>query len=359
MPRNIKPGIQALYNHNGVKYFPFGSEPGSSIVLSAEPWTFLRAYFRKNIDKTRSENKYRFQRALYYSGLAEEFCRAAEVTRLPAKATLVYYGILNLAKCFICVKRKKLGDSVEHHGLSPSDKNDADIRITKKDRGHVSIFHEFAEALGSPTPHQCHYKFNDFLLHIPEVHEVSYRLGLLPDNKRNLLPIDIAILSDEEEDWLFTEMTYWKKHGVRLNTDKVHKDNRLRYFREPREVSDGRIILRCKRRKKLIWRSYKRIYRNICSDYKSLDIVTLLTRDGYRYYCDLNSPKYHHLAYSFMALFYLGTVTRYNPAQTELLLNGELRPVVSEMLTLAPKQFIYQLTSYMTESVCVVPYSKI
>ena len=162
---------------------------------------------------------------------------------------------------------------------------------------------------------------------------------------------------DEAEEWLFSELSYSKKHDARLKTEKVLKAARSRYFREPRE-ENGRVAFRCKRRKRFAWRSLPRIYANICSEYQSLDIATLLTREGYRYYCDLNEPTYHHLAYALMALFHLGTVTRYSPDDTEELLEGEFRPVISELLELSSKQLTYQLISHMTESICVVPYAK-
>ena len=87
-------------------------------------------------------------------------------------------------------------------------------------------------------------------------------------------------------------------------------------------------------------------------------MATLLRRDGNKFYCDLSNPEYHHLAYSFMALFHFGTVSRYNPEETEGLINGVIRPIVSELLSLTPNQFLYQLTSHITQNVCVVPFAK-
>lgn len=359
MPRPITPGKPALYHHSGVRYYPFGAKPGSALVLTSDPWAFLRAFLKKKSKRSRAENKVRFSRALYYSNLAEEFFRSAEAARLPARATLAYYGTLNLAKCFICVKGKSLGDSIEHHGLSPSDEEAKDIRVSKRARNYVNIFHEFVMALGSNQPTKISLSLKECLSHIPEIHEISFRLGLLPTDQRNLLPMDVDILVDEDETWLFSDMYYWKKHHARLKTELCYRGARKRYFRDGREDGDGKVNFRCKKRKRFRWANFERIYGNICAEYQAFDIATLLTRDGYRYYCDLNEPKYHHLAYSFMALFHLGTVTRYSPGLTEELLEGEFRPIISEVLSLSPKQLTYQLISHMTESVCVVPFAKV
>ena len=358
MARPITPGKPALYHHTGVRYFPFGAKPGAELVLTSEPWAFLRAFLQEKISKSRADNKIRFRRALYYASLAEEFCRSAESTNLPARATLAYYGVLNLVKCFICVKGLKLGDSIEHHGLSPSESGGIDIRVSKRAKKHVNIFHEFVVALGAPQPTQDDHTFADCISHIPEVHEVASRLELLPTNERVLLPIDVKVLVDDKEEWLFTDIYYWKKHDARMKTSLFYKNARKRYFRESRLDDEGRVLFRCERRKRFSWTNFERIYANVCKEYEDFDIAALLTRDGYRYYCDLSSPKYHHLAYSFMAMFHLGTVTRYNPGETEQLLDGRYRPVISEILSLTPKQLMYQLISRMTESVCVVPFAK-
>jgi hypothetical protein len=357
MARKLSPGKPAQFRHSGVHYFPFGAPPASALVLTSDPWSYLRAFLKGRLSKSRGENKIRFERALYYANLAEEFYRSAESAQLPAKATLAYYGVLNIAKCFICVSGKKLGDTIESHGLSPAQSGAADIQVSARARNHINIFHEFATCLGSAHPSREAVSLEQCISHIPEIHEVAYRLALLPDTKRNLLPVEVNVLVDDDETWLFTELCYWKKHEARLKTEKLHKGARAAYFRDPRE-EDGQVVYRCKRRKRFTWQNFERLFGNICNEYRALDIATLLTREGYRYYCDLNEPKYHHLAYSFMALFHLGTVTRYSPAKTESLLDGKYRPVIAEILALSPMQFVYQLTSHMTKSVCVVPFAK-
>ena len=358
MPRQVAETKIAEYHHTRVIYNPFGAKPGDSVVLTSDPWSYLRAHLRDKHRRSRGENRDRLKRAIYFSRLAEDFYKTIEATPLPARATLAYYSVLNLAKCFICASSHALGDRAEHHGLTPSPEAGADIRVTKRAQRGYNVFHEFVVALGYPQPTQNDLSFAECASHVPEIHEIMSRLGLLPDNRRHLLPIDIRVLTDKTESWLLSEVQYLKKQDNRLKTSRFLSGARRTYFRDSVEL-DGYVRFRCQRRKRFRWNNFERIFSNVCREYRSFDFCTLLTRDGYRYYCDLNEPKYHHLAYALMMLFHLGTSARYNPAETEELLEGEMRPVISEAMVLTPKQFLYQLISRITESICVVPFSKI
>jgi hypothetical protein len=358
MPSSVTNVKNAEYHHTRVIFNSFGARPGDSLVLTADPWSYLRAHLLEKHRKARGENKERLKRAIYFARLAEDFFKTVEPTPLPGKATLAYYSVLNLAKCYICMKGKLLGDAIEHHGLSPSHEADSDIRVMERGKKHINIFHEFVTSLGSPAPTKVDLSFKECIAHVPEIHEIASRLKLLPDNKRQLLPIDIDILTDLNSSWLLSEIKYLKKQDNRLRTNQFLSGARKRYFREPDEI-DGYVKFRCKRRKAFNWRNFERIYSNICKEFQSFDIVTLLSKDGYRCYCDLNDPSYHHLAYALMMLFHLGTIARYNPTQNEKLLEGEMRPVISEALALTPRQFLYQITSRITESICVVPFAKL
>jgi len=358
MARPVTEAKYAEYHHQRVIFSPFGAKAGDALVLTADAWSFLRANLGERHKKARGDNKLRLNRAIFFAQLAEDFYRTIEPTPLPGKATLAYYSVMNLAKCFICVKGKLLGDSIEHHGLSPSLAPDADIRVTQRSKNRINVFHEFVAALGSPLPTKVDLSFKECLSHIPEIHEIASRLRLLPDNKRQLLPIEVDVLTDTNDSWMFTEVKYLKKQDHRLRSNRFLDRKRKSYFRDASE-SDGYVNFRCRRRKRFNWSNIERIYRNMCNEYEDFDIVALLTKSGYRYYCDLNEPLYHHLAYSLMVMFHLGTVARYDPAKTKELLEGELRPVISETLALTPDQFLYQITSRITESICVVPFAKL
>ena len=359
MPKALTVGKPAIYNHGGVRYSPFGAKPGQALALTSDPWSFLGSHLRREKQKSRKERRVCFDRALYYAELAHSFFHASESTPLPAKCTLVYYGALNLAKCFICTRGKLLGESTESHGLSPSGETDKDIQVSKRAKNHVNIFHEFVVALGSEQPTNTHLSLAECISHIPELHELAVQTGALGARKRNFLPVEIQILVDASEVWLFSDFCYWKKNETQVEAAKIMAGERANYFLPQRQIEKGKVAHRCKRRKRFSWANFERIYGNLCKEYSKFDIAVLLGRDGYRYYCDLNKPRYHHLAYTFLILFHFGTLTRYNPKGTEELMNGEFRPVLSEAIELCPAQLLYQLVSYITETTCVMPFAKL
>ena len=71
----FKPGIIAENNYQTVKFFTFGVRPGTSLALTADPWSYLFAILSNEIPNTRGANRKRTERALYYSKLAEGFYR--------------------------------------------------------------------------------------------------------------------------------------------------------------------------------------------------------------------------------------------------------------------------------------------
>jgi len=87
--------------------------------------------------------------------------------------------------------------------------------------------------------------------------------------------------------------------------------------------------------------------------------VSILTPAGYRYYCDLEPGVFHHLCYSLMALFFIGSIVRYRPTAVGDTFAGELRPLATESLALIPRQFLYQIAGRIVGKECVVPFARI
>jgi hypothetical protein len=187
---------------------------------------------------------------------------------------------------------------------------------------------------------------------------MAFTLGHVAGNKRKFLPIDIRFLLSEEDDFLFTQVTFEKKQITRVNTDGFHSGARKNYFRDAVDLGEEQSY-RSKRRKRCTWDNLPRKYANICADYQAFDIASLLTARGYKYYCDLNSPIYHHLSYSLIMMFYIGTAARYRPSEMSELLESDLRPLISEALAVTPGQMLYHIVSLCTERTCVVPHATI
>jgi hypothetical protein len=357
MARAPEPGIPAEYEYQPVKYFPFKVGPAKPLVLTADPWSYLYAWLTQQ-RPAKGVGRRRYERALYYTGLAEGFYRAAETTQLPTKGTLAYYGMLNLIKCFISVRGVELEQKLEHHGLTLPHRTKSLIQVQDNSPNRVAIFHEFARSLGTPVAATERVSLTEVYSHIPEIHEIAFSLGLLNLTKRKFLPVKINFLVNGKKDRLFTEIRYEKKNDMRADTSNFLQGARAQYFQK-REERESWIVFRSKGRNRVTNTSFPRIYINILRRYTKFNIAAILTRDGYRYYCDLLPGHFHHLCYTVMAMFYIGSVARYRPTEMREVMESPLRPLLTESVATCPKQFLYQLASLTTNSVCVIPHAKI
>lgn len=353
-------GIQAKCNYQPVRYAHIKVAPGESVLLTADPWSYLKAHLIQKEKGSRGTNAANLRRAVYYAGLAEDFYNTARTTELPAVGVVQYYGMLNLVKCFISTCGVELENVIEHHGLSLPAGETTQIFTTgtAEAADGVNIFSELAKELGTPVEGREGYSFKEICSHIPELHEITNKLGHLQTTSRKYLPVSIDFLVNEQFNKLYTEFRYQRKHDSTLPTAKLMRGNRAAYFGNKREEK-GWVVFRSKRRKKLTTANWPIVYRNCLNEYDEFDLCSILTGSGYRYYCDLDPGKYHHLCYSLMAVFYIGTIVRYRPTVVADTFSSDLRPLVTEALAVLPQQFLYQMASRITGSICVVPHSQI
>lgn len=361
MGRPREQGKPAKYRYREVRYSHLGEDPGAPTVLSADPWGFLYANLSEHREKRQGKNKRCIERGLYYARLAEEFFRAGDSVDLPAKATLVYYGMLNLVKTFLSCRGVGLEEVWEHHGLTlPCDTGDRLKAKTINERRSKSIFQEFARILETPFDATFLLPFKELCAQIPEIHEIAYETGCVADRKQKFLPVEIRILVNDKKTRVFTEIRYDKRHQARLPTNKFLSGKRREGFLDSVEA-DGQVVHRSQRRRTLREKgaNWPRLYRSIQKEYADYDLVSILTRAGYRYYCDLKPGRVHHLCYTLACMFYLGTIARYRPAEVEKIMNSSRRALVTEAIAVCPQQFVYQLVGRVTKRVVVVPFSRL
>lgn len=356
MSKQLEKGEIALFKYNKLRFSFANLKAGDQQILTSDPWSLINSHLQQKIQTSRGNNRIFIERSLYFSSLAESFYKAANSILLPTRATLIYYGMLNLVKCFLSYKKIELETVHEHHGLNLPLGTEGTIQIKPKSNEGVNIFATFSEILGKKISHPININFRQAVTNIPEIHSLCHSLNLI--NKRKLLPINVEILSNPEHNKLFTEIVIQNEQKTKVDISKFLKGNRQNYFKEglPRE---GKIVYRSKLRKSYTKENINTIYQNILKEYSKFDLATILTNTGYRYYVDLKSAELPHLAYSLLCMFYLGTVARYRPNEANHLLQGTLRPVVSEFVNLSPNQFLYQICSILLEKECVMPFSSI
>ena len=328
-------------------------------MLTADPWLFLTATINQRLaEKPRGTKRKRTERALYFANLAESFFHSVKQSALPISGTLAYYGVLNLVKCFLSMNGIDLETKLEHHGLSLPLGQEQKIHVSKPNPNVLNIFHEFARLLGKPVKRKETHSLKNLSSHLPDIYEMAYTLGHVAGPKRGFLPIDVRLLFTDNEGYMFSEIAYEKKQLNRVDTGKFLTGKRKDYFESSYE-KESCLVHRSARRKPFDGENLKRIYSNLCKEYADFDISSLLTSRGYVYYCDLQEPKYHHLSYSLLMMFYIGTAARYRPSEMSELLSSDMRPLISEAIAVIPGQMLYHLVSLCTQRNCVVPHATV
>ena len=118
MARALDKGELALYKYNKLRFSFVDVSAGSQQMLTNDPWSFLNSHLQNISKGKRSTNREKTEKATYFASLAEDFYKAAESVELPAKGTLLYYGMLDLVKCFLSLNDVAIESVIEHHGLS-------------------------------------------------------------------------------------------------------------------------------------------------------------------------------------------------------------------------------------------------
>jgi hypothetical protein len=369
MSREKTKFVQARRNYNPVKYFPFGNEPGESYVLTSDPWNYLKAFLKNEHDKLKKRTKKngpikeKLNKALYFVSLAESFLKSAENVDMPTKGTLTYYYILNLTKAFLLVRDYDLETNTEHHGLSLNSSDTENLTISNNTKGSgIYIFQSFAKELGYTLNPGDKINLNDMVSNLPEIHELTFNLRLLNKTKRKFLPVKIEFISNE---------TRWTKLTYRICYEKKHKNTyRIEKFTTGEIASllvknddiDGQEVFISKQIRNLTHKSdtsWCSNYAELCNEIKKLNVRLMLTRQGYKYYIDLQPDKYDTLIYSYALMFYIGSVARYRPSLNEKILEGDYKAIISETMKSTPKQFLYQITGLITKKSCAIPMANL
>lgn len=362
--------IEAKKEYGPVKYFPFNCLPADPFILTADPWNYLNAWLESEIKKLKGKRNQHHARtglskALYFAKLAQNFEFSAKTLSLPIKALPVYYSALNLVKTYLLVKGIDLETKMETHGVT--------LRTSEKDKLHINgaskgssinLFLEFAKQMNVNCIPGSEVKLLDIISELPEIHEMAFNLKKVSTAKRRFLPIEIKILTDSKKmKRLIYEIIVDKKHSNRLDYSKLEKGVFAAHLSKISEdANSGEIVYRSKEffaythKSDLSW---KRAYSKICKQIQELNVATMLTRSGHRYYLNLQPSHLSQQTNYFLLLYYMGSAARYRPTLFEEYLQGEYQAIFNEALSTSPDQFLYSMVSHITNKVCAVPMAKL
>ncbi len=354
----------AKRNYHSVKYFPFPVEPGSSFMLTSNPWNFLNTWINNEIRKFKRSSKKskRLVKSLYFLELAENFQLASEKSKMPTRGTLLYYSTLNLIKVFLLNSGVDLEVSMEHHGLVLQSNEKRRLRIQASAADSVNIISKFCELIGSPLTAGEYVDIDEMISEMPEIHEMTYNIGKLKTTKRKFLPVSINIKTNiPRRSQLIYEISYEKKNSNIMRCEKFRTGilNRKLEF-----LSDEKGFITYRSKRKLNYTntsdsSWKNNYKKIQDEISELGVSVILTRQGYRYYLNLQPNKYKPISHYVFLMYYIGCVARYRPTLYNDILSGEYQAVFNETMETCPKQFLYYISSIITNKICAVPMSKL
>jgi hypothetical protein len=333
------------FKKQNVKFNPFEIEMNTPSLYCSDPWGAVRGHINKKISgcSSNSKTKRNFTDALYYIKQAEQFFIASEKMPLLTKNTVLYYSMMNIAKCLVTLHGKSAGI---HHGLTVSYTNvNSSVNVLKKETSSDFTFHNFTEILGC-NHKVVRLKFEDICENLIEVHNLNHSLS---GQKLKYLPIGINL---REYETTSGTKNYFTSYSIKNEDIAKYTKKKIEAYlldplrlRELKNPPDGYTVYRDSQ-KKLNYATLNKQLKSKANKLRKFKrIASVTSPKEFKYYAFLGDRDYNHLSYSYLTMFLLGHIARYNPKVAETYLRGENYSLITEITNLCPLQFIYQVAN--------------
>lgn len=340
--------------------FPLFFDKRKPRVVTADPWAFITHLIEKRLPKAEED------RALALVEQAFDFHEAAANPHLGSKPLLHYYSFLNLVKAALLFWQVNLPANAQHGIVDPKANTRTRLRLEgqhvkawARTAKHDQVFAELVDVLGGDSSRTSEFKVVGLLAQVPFIHRTFTQATGQP---ASLVPVQrIEVLHDGEEHWVRLCLRSVAP-DVRDALPELRKRQRFtRFFRGVTSAEDSESWFESEVEKGRN-RGVDNALRELALQVRSVGVSSLLSvQGGYRYYLTSVSARtpLPHLAVSYAVMFYLGSVTRYQPDVFDKIIDGNYSWVVSEFLAACPRQFLYLLASEMAEVDVVRPYAAI
>lgn len=342
---------------NAPSGFPLYSASRRPRVVTSDVWAYMKHVATDRLPKAREAE------AVAFIDQAFEFFQAADNPQIGSRPLLYYYSFLNLAKMALLVHRVRIPPAPKH-GIADPRANirtrlrvpGQTVRIEKCAQDHSQIFPEFVRTLGGHIARAGDHKVVHLLAQIPGIHRTYCQVTREP---ARFLPVKaFTVLRDQNEVW------------VRLTVARHGKDVRttlplLRKRRSFKGVFD-QVESQCADE---LWfetgvsaggrRATDTAIRELAKIICGLGIWSILTLQGTRFYlCTLpHNQQLPGLASIYAVMFYLGSLTRYKPADFDKIITHKYSWLVAEFLQTQPAQYLYGLASFIGGVEVVRPFA--
>ncbi len=307
---------------------------GNTKIIISDIWAFWDFLIKKhNRDKD-------FLFALLQQ--AKNFYNVAETSEFKSQPLLYYYSFLNFAKILIHIEKGYPKNTQYTHGISETSNQNFSQSTVKiyqsnfQNKPSKSVAYELMNLLGEdlsnfqgthPNAHDKVLNLNvkDILSNCVGVHraysqvyntrEHFYKLENITCNKHGQNLIFKSKIKDYDNSLDVLYGTTCSDYEVSQTTTCSHPETQETYFNLSQQI-----------RNKGIW--------------------YFIGNNGYTsYLSSKQTNRYSSEVSIYLAMFYLGSITRYHPYLFDKIFSDKEQWLMSEFLTTQPKQFIYLSTA--------------
>lgn len=268
---------------------------------------------------------------------AKHFYATAEASPMKSKPLLYYYSFLNLAKVMINLE-KQYGSSIRYmHGIKEDNQNhfhNSDIVINPIKTSVINVSAELLRIFDNDTItidtrinvkkylSQCvgiHRAYGE----IYNLRESLFKLGRIQLYKKRSKILGIKA----EIQCVSSDVPNLQSLGYNI----IEEDGKYYWIEEITKSSSN--ITRID-------------YYNLSNQLRQKGVWYYIGNSGYTYYISTNNLcRYQPEIIIYNTMFYLGSITRYNPYLFDKMFSDKEQWMVSEFLTTQPKQFLYLATA--------------
>ena len=295
------------------------------------------------------------EEALAYIEQAEEYFNAGTEGKRPAvKPVLLYYSMLNLAKCLIKVREPTLDMAQARHGLTARHSGGWAIlgdRISVKGSTiYVNIFEQLMQKLEGVGPRFGEIAVRELLPQIVPGHRL-WTYACQKNEKFLAVGVESFVNAQKQRAWLRLKFDRGEVSSILASVERLIRDAHLPG--KWRHVSDG------KSQESIVLEQMKTVnchhrptdyVQDLFQQLRPALWYTVTSSKPHRaYYVFID----HHLgpkrlpqwAAMYILFYYLSDLTRYRPALFDRFVAIKYGPQIENVLDECPRQFLYMMAS--------------
>ncbi len=337
--------------------FPLYAASRAPRVVTSDVWAYLKHLATDRLPKAREAE------AIAFIDQAFEFFQAAQNPQIGSRPLLYYYAFLNLAKMALLVRGVSLPPAPKH-GISDPRANNRTrlhlpgqtIRAEKCAHDHSQIYPELVEVLGGHIAVPVNHQIVDLFAQIPGMHrtycQVTKKTPLF-------LPIrSFQLLRDGSDVWIRLAINR-QGRDIRATLPVLRKRQAFRRVFDQVESQQSDELWFESGVRPGAKRATDTAIRDLASIVQEAGVWAIHTSQGSRFYMSAMEPRKRlpGLASIYAVMFYLGSLTRYKPADFDKIVTHRYSWLVAEFLETQPTQYLYGLASFIGGIEVVRPFA--